>query len=61
MVADRYRRFSCREAANIQSFPDDFIFSGVSSGRQYKAIGNAVPPKLAYFFGIMIRRLLEND
>ena len=54
------RTLTPREAARIQSFPDSFIFTGNKSC-VCKQIGNAVPPKLAYFFGIMIRRLLEND
>lgn len=44
----RYRRFTPREAARIQSFPDNFILKSVSEGRQYKAIGNAVPPALMW-------------
>ncbi len=44
----RYRRFSTREAARIQSFPDTFILDSVSQIRQYKAIGNAVPPVLMW-------------
>lgn len=43
-VGDRYRRFTPYECARIQSFPDGFDFSVVSSCRQYRAIGNAVPP-----------------
>ena len=54
------RTITPREAARIQSFPDDFIFVGTKSSI-CKQIGNAVPPKLAYFFGMMIRRLLDND
>lgn len=48
LVDGRYRRFSTREAARIQSFPDEFIIDMVSQGRQYKAIGNAVPPVLMW-------------
>ena len=48
MVEGRYRRFSTKEAASIQSFPDSFIFDSVSHCRQYKAIGNAVPPVLMW-------------
>lgn len=38
-----YRRFSPREAARIQSFPDSFNFVG-SQGDAYRQIGNAIPP-----------------
>lgn len=48
MVGERYRRFSTREAARIQSFPDTFKLDSVSQARQYKAIGNAVPPVLMW-------------
>lgn len=48
MVGERYRRFSTREAARIQSFPDSFNFDSVSQIRQYKAIGNAVPPVMMW-------------
>lgn len=41
------RGISVREAARIQSFPDDFFFN-CSMGDAYKQIGNAVPPLLAY-------------
>jgi DNA (cytosine-5)-methyltransferase 1 len=40
------RRMTVREYARIQTFPDDFIFSGCVSS-MYKQIGNAVPPKFS--------------
>lgn len=42
------RRYSVREVARIQSFPDQFIFFGRSIAEKYKVIGNAVPPVLAH-------------
>lgn len=43
-----YRRFTPREAARIQSFPDDFDFP-VSDHFAYKQIGNAVPPVMMWY------------
>ncbi len=44
---EQHRRLSVREVARIQTFPDDFIFSG-SNSECYRQIGNAVPVLLAY-------------
>lgn len=48
-VNGRYRRFTPRECARIQSFPDSFALDSVSEARQYKAIGNAVPPMMMWY------------
>lgn len=43
---NKKRRLSVRECAIIQTFPDDFIFTG-SLNSMYKQVGNAVPPVLS--------------
>ena len=42
-----WRRLSVRECARLQSFPDSYNFTS-SASSAYKAIGNAVPPVLAW-------------
>ena len=61
MVSGRYRRFSTREAARIQSFPDSFVLNSVSANRQYKAIGNAVPPVLMWHVSCSLSSVLEEN
>lgn len=52
------RPLSVREYARIQTFPDEWVFSGTLSSK-YKQIGNAVPVNLAYAVGRSLIRLLN--
>jgi DNA (cytosine-5)-methyltransferase 1 len=54
------RRLSAREAARIQSFPDDMIFYP-STSSAYKQIGNAVPPVLAWKVATSIENFLNEN
>lgn len=59
-IGDRYRRFVPREVARIQSFPDSYILEGPDS-RQYKALGNAIPPILAWHVMNSIQKALDPE
>lgn len=50
---DETRPFTVREYARIQSFPDDWIFTGPLHA-QYRQIGNAVPVNFAKAIGLSI-------
>lgn len=52
------RRISMREAARIQSFPDNFIFKSKLRATE-RQIGNAVPPVLAWHIAKAVRSCLE--
>jgi DNA (cytosine-5)-methyltransferase 1 len=55
---DETRPFTVREYARIQTFPDEWTFSG-SVSQQYKQIGNAVPVNMAKEIGFSIIRFLN--
>ncbi|WP_416141016.1 DNA cytosine methyltransferase [Ligilactobacillus salivarius] len=54
-----WRRLSVRECARLQSFLNDFIFT-ISASSAYKAIGNAVPPVLAWNIARSVIYTLDN-
>jgi DNA (cytosine-5)-methyltransferase 1 len=58
------RRYTIREIARIQTFPDDFIFVDDTLRdivAMYKVIGNAVPVKLAEVIAVAIREQVFSD
>lgn len=54
------RTLSVREAARLQSFPDDFVFVG-NQQETYVQVGNAVPPLLGKAMGESIMEFLKNN
>ncbi len=58
MEGSRYRRFTPREVARIQSFPDEFTLVG-SESAQYRALGNAIPPVMFWHVAKAVSERLQ--
>lgn len=57
----KYNRVpTIRENARLQSFPDDFVFTGTKT-QQNRQVGNAVPPLLGYHLGKEIINIIGNN
>lgn len=54
------RAISIREAARLQTFPDNFVFEGTKDS-QYQQVGNAVPPFLAKAIANSLLKVLDSD
>lgn len=55
----RYRRFTPREVARIQSFPENYKLVG-SEGAQYRILGNAIPPVMMWYIANKLLYMLRN-
>lgn len=60
MENGRYRRFTPREVARIQSFPDTFALVG-SEAAQYRALGNAIPPVMFWYIANAVSKHISNN
>ncbi|AFM04703.1 DNA-methyltransferase Dcm [Bernardetia litoralis DSM 6794] len=56
---EQNRALTVRELAELQSFPDDFVFKGTRISQQQQ-VGNSVPPKMAEAIAKVIIKMSEN-
>jgi DNA (cytosine-5)-methyltransferase 1 len=55
----RMRRITVEEAAALQTFPASFRFTG-PRGAQYRQVGNAVPPNLAFYVAQSVLQAMDD-